>query len=135
MAFVLDNSVVSGWILESETTPYSDGVAILLEKQKALAPPLLRLEYVNVLRTAVRRQCLIAQKAQEMLIRLSRLPIAIDTHPVEASLLLTLALRYDLTTYDAVYIELGLRHQLPIATQDSALAEAAAAAGIGVAQI
>lgn len=44
----------------------------------------------------------------------------------------SLALRYDLTSYDAVYLELVLRLQLPIATQDGALAEAARAAGVGL---
>jgi predicted nucleic acid-binding protein len=45
---------------------------------------------------------------------------------------LSLALRYDLTSYDAAYLELALRLQLPIATQDAALMEAARAAGVGV---
>jgi predicted nucleic acid-binding protein len=46
--------------------------------------------------------------------------------------LLSLALRFQLTSYDAAYLELALRLQLPIATRDDALAEAAWAAGVGV---
>jgi len=46
--------------------------------------------------------------------------------------MLSLALRYDLTSYDAAYLELALRLQLPIVTQDAALTEAARAAGVGV---
>ncbi len=46
--------------------------------------------------------------------------------------ILSLALRYDLSSYDAAYLELALRKQLPIATQDEALREAAWAAGVGV---
>ncbi|MDR0701842.1 MAG: type II toxin-antitoxin system VapC family toxin [Azoarcus sp.] len=135
MAFVLDNSVVSGWILETQATPYSEGIAGLLSEQTAVAPPPLCLEYTNVLRTAVKRRSLIAQTAQEMLVRLAKLPITIDSHPPELSLLFSLALRHDLTAYDAAYLELGLRYQLPMATQDVALAEAAIVAGIGVVQI
>jgi predicted nucleic acid-binding protein len=46
--------------------------------------------------------------------------------------LLSLALRFQLTSYDAAYLELALRLQLPIATRDDALVEAAWAAGVGV---
>lgn len=41
-------------------------------------------------------------------------------------------MRFDLTSYDAAYLELALRLQVPLATRDSALMEAAWAAGIGV---
>jgi predicted nucleic acid-binding protein len=46
--------------------------------------------------------------------------------------LLSLALRFGLTTYDAGHLELALRLQLPIATRDGPLREAALASGVGV---
>jgi predicted nucleic acid-binding protein len=46
--------------------------------------------------------------------------------------LLDLALRHDLTAYDAAYLDVALRRGAPIATQDAALANAARAAGLGV---
>jgi len=133
MAFILDNSVVCGWILENQATDYSAAIAKRLEQERALAPPLLQLEIVNVLRTACKRQIMIASQAQALLAQLSLLPIEINANPPEPGLLLALALRYELTSYDAVYLELALRMQLPIATQDAALAEAARIAGVGVA--
>jgi len=39
---------------------------------------------------------------------------------------------YDLSSHEAVYLELALRKQLPIATRNEALREAAWAAGVGV---
>ena len=132
MPFVLDNSVVCGWILENQATDYSAAVAKRLEQERAFAPPLLRLELVNVLRTACKRQIMIASQAQALLTQLSRLPIEISANPPEPGLLLALALRFDLTSYDAAYLELALRLQQPIATQDAALAEAARSAGVGV---
>jgi predicted nucleic acid-binding protein len=45
---------------------------------------------------------------------------------------LSLALRYDLSSCDAAYLELALRLQMPIATRDDSLSEAAWAAGVGV---
>ena len=41
-------------------------------------------------------------------------------------------MRFQLTSYDAAYLELALRLQLLIATREDALAEAAWAAGVGV---
>lgn len=130
--FVLDNSVVSGWLLESQATPYTDAIARLLQKGRAIAPPLLRLEYTNVLRTACKRQKLIAEQAYEMLAMLAELPIDLDPSHAAPAQLLDLALRHDLSTYDALYLDLALRRGAPIATQDLALANAARAAGVGV---
>jgi len=133
MAFVLDNSVLCGWLLESQATDYSAAIARRLERERAVAPSLLRLELVNVLRTACKRQIMVASQAQEMLAQLSLLPIDINANPPDPALLLALALRHELSAYDAAYLELALRLQLPIATQDATLAAAARIAGVGVA--
>jgi predicted nucleic acid-binding protein len=132
MTFVIDNSVVSGWLLESQASAYSEAIAQRLRTEAAIAPPLLPLEYTNVLRTACKRQKLIAAQAQEMLAMLAELPISIDTTVPSPAQLFDLALRYDLTSYDALYLDLALRRSLPIATQDQALAHAAMVAGVGV---
>jgi hypothetical protein len=42
------------------------------------------------------------------------------------------ALQYGLTSYDAAYLGLAIRLQLPIATNDGALRQAAVSAGVGV---
>ncbi len=63
---------------------------------------------------------------------LTELPIDIDAAPPNPAQIFDLALRYDLTGYDAVYLDLALRRSLPIATQDQALANAAVVAGVGV---
>ena len=52
MAFVLDNSVVSGWYLTGQSTDYSAAIAVRLEQEKALVPALWQLELANVLKTA-----------------------------------------------------------------------------------
>lgn len=131
-AFVIDNSVVSGWLLQNQATAYSDAVATLLQTRRAVAPPLLRLEYTNVLRTACKRQRLSAEQAYEMLAMLGELPIDLDSSVSTGPQLLDLALRHDLTAYDATYLDVALRRGAPIATQDTALANAARAAGLGV---
>lgn len=132
MSFVLDNSVLCAWFIGNQATPYADAVAARLETDRAVAPALLRLEFANVLRTACKRGRLIAQEAQLVVDEVCRLPIDFDLQTPDVPELLSLALRYDLTSYDAAYLALALREQLPIATQDAALAEAAWAAGVGV---
>jgi predicted nucleic acid-binding protein len=134
-SFVLDNSVVCGWLLESQSTPYSEAVAQRLQTSRAMAPALLPLEYTNVLRTACKRQNLVAAQAQHMLALLAQLPIDIDTTAPNPAQVFDLALRHDLTSYDALYLDLALRHSLPIATQDRALANAALAAGVGLVSV
>jgi predicted nucleic acid-binding protein len=133
MPFVLDNSVVCGWLFENQADDYTEAVARRLSSDRAAAPVLWPMELANVLRTACRRGSLTAQHAQGMLEQLALLPIGIDPHPARPGLLLALALRFDLSAYDAAYLELALRLQQPIATRDAALADAARAAGVGTA--
>jgi len=70
--------------------------------------------------------------AREIVDQVALLPIRIDPTPPPPAALLSLALRFQLTSTDAAYLELALRRQLPIATRDDELAEAAWAAGLGV---
>jgi predicted nucleic acid-binding protein len=63
---------------------------------------------------------------------LGALPIAFDRQTAPPREMLALALRFGLSSYDAAYLELALRRQLPIATQDADLQVAAVAAGVGV---
>lgn len=132
MPFVLDNSVVCGWFVGNQKTAYSDAVAARLMDDRAIAPALWQLEFANVLRTLCKRGGLNAQGAREVVDQVEALPIDIDRQTPGPAAILTLALRYDLSSYDAAYLELALRLQLPVATQDAALSEAAWAAGVGV---
>lgn len=43
------------------------------------------------------------------------------------------AMRYKLSSYDAAYLELAMRHGIPLASQDGKLLEAAKAAGVSLA--
>ena len=133
MPFVLDNSVVCGWFLENQATPYSDSLIERLQGDRAAAPSLWELEFTNVLRTACLRQRMTAEAAQRVVARIGSLPIDIDRFPVPAREILALALRFGLSTYDAAYLELALRLQLPLATGDGPLRAAALASGVGVA--
>ena len=133
MAFVLDNSVVCGWFLENQASAYTDAIIERLRDERASVPALWELEFTNVLRTACLRQKMTAEAAQKVVAQIISLPIDIDRHAVPASELLALSLRFGLSSYDAAYLELALRLQLPLATTDGPLRAAALASGVGVA--
>lgn len=135
MPFVLDNSVVTGWYLPEQATAYSELIATRLESDKALVPILWQLELANVLKTACIRGKLDLETARQILDALGKLPIEIDTSPAPGQRqLFELAMRHKLSSYDAAYLELAMRHGLPIATQNLQLKEAAIAAGVDVLQ-
>ncbi len=131
MPFVIDNSVVSGWYLENQASPYSEAIAQRLRDDRAVAPAIWELELSNVLRTACLRQRMTAEKAQQVLAGIAKLPIKVDRVGAPPHELLALALRFGLSTCDAAYLELALRLQLPVATLDAALKDAALASGVG----
>ena len=133
MPFVLDNSVVTGWYMPDQASSYCQAIAARLESDKALVPALWQQELANVLKTACTRGKLTLEAAREILDALGSLPIEIDAGPSPGQRqLFELAMRYKLSSYDAVYLELAMRHGLPIATQDAQLSEAAVAAGVAV---
>lgn len=134
MSFVLDNSVLTGWFVANQADAYGDAIAARLADSQAWAPALLELEFTNVLRTACRRGAMAPGVAREVIDLIAALPIHIDREGVSPARVFSLALRYDLSSYDAAYLELALRRELPVATRDAALAEAAWAAGVGVVQ-
>ncbi len=131
MAFVLDNSVVSGWYLANQASDYTRFVAKRLQADRVWVPPIWELEFTNVLRTACIRGRLNAEQAQTISTQIGTLPIDIDRVSVLRSEVLALALRFSLSSYDAAYLELALRRQLPLATQDEDLKAAAIASGAG----
>jgi predicted nucleic acid-binding protein len=133
MAFDLDNSVVSGWYLSGQSTDYSQAIAARLEEDKALVPALWQLELANVLKTACTKGRLSHAQARQILDTLAQRPIEVDTgaQPGQRPLF-ELAMRFDLSSYDAAYLELAMRHGLPLATQDEQLKIAAVAAGVEV---
>lgn len=96
-----------------------------------MVPALWLYEASNVAGLAVRKGRITEDKATAFLESLGDLPIEIE-NPGRTQMFLSVGLlmaRYSLTAYDASYLELAIRHGLPIATFDKALPRAAAAAG------
>ena len=134
--FVLDNSVTMRWCFESGAHAYADSVLERLEADdgQAFVPIIWRYEVSAVLARAQNTGVLTAQRVAECLQDLQDLNITIDAD--SGSRILTqvhqLAVTHRLTTYDAAYLELALRTDLPLATLDVALLRACKIAGAPV---
>ncbi len=132
MPFVIDNSVVSGWYIKEQATHYTAAILERLKNDTAHTPALWLLELANVARTSVIRGKFMPEQAADAVALMTNLPITVDRTVVSADALLALALRYNISSYDAAYLDLAMRLQLPIAAKDGALRNAAEAAGVGV---
>lgn len=129
MAFVLDASIAAVWALADETSPIADRAAELLKSEFALAPSLWWYEIRNLLVVNERRLRMTVDDTRTFLELLSSYPIRIDLIEDE-ELTLRLARSRQLSFYDAAYLAVAKRHQIPLATLDRALQTAAAAEGI-----
>ncbi|MBI5092603.1 MAG: type II toxin-antitoxin system VapC family toxin [Candidatus Hydrogenedentes bacterium] len=130
--FVLDNSVVMAWCLEDEEMDYADAVLDSLAQGEALVPAVWPLEVGNALLVAERRNRLDEASLTRSLALLDSLPITVEQETPERMLKEILALARDrrLSTYDASYLDLAMRFGLPLATQDTALLNAANDCGV-----
>jgi predicted nucleic acid-binding protein len=132
--FVLDDSMTLSWAFEGESTPFTVAVLRSLEIVQAVVPALWPFEVANVLRTAERRGRMDARAQVAFLERLRMLPIMIEHRPAVwlAQQVLPLARAYQLSAYDAAYLELAIREGLPLATLDDDLRLAARAASVAL---
>ena len=127
-AFVLDASIAIAWLLDDEDIPQANEALAYLETREALVPQIWHLEMRSALLGAERRRRISVDSVDELLRKLVELPVSTDA---ELNLVVALALarRYRLAIYEAVYLELALRADAPLATLDQALENAAVAEG------
>jgi predicted nucleic acid-binding protein len=134
MSLVLDSSATLAWVYGTEITPPIRHVYELVCGGGAWVPVLWKLEVANVLEMGVRRGRHDAAFRTATLADLAQLPIRVDpeTERQAWGATLHLAERHRLTLYDAGYLELALRHGLPLASLDGDLQAAARAEGVMV---
>jgi predicted nucleic acid-binding protein len=121
---VVDASVAGGWLLPDERQPACESAYKHLDTDYALVPRIWWFEIRNLLIMAERRKRLDEQAVAEALSALATLPLRQDDNVDEAALL-RLARQHRLTVYDASYLELAKREDIPLATLDRELARAA----------
>ena len=135
--FVLDNSICMAWSFEDETSTYADAVLDRLAKACAVVPALWPLEVANSLLMGEHRKRATEAETIKWIGILTSLPITIDdaTNAHAWGDTLSLARGHNLTAYDAAYLELAIRRDLPIATLDAKLKAAAEAIGVALYEV
>jgi predicted nucleic acid-binding protein len=134
VSLVLDSSATLAWIYSDETTDAIRRLFDAVGDDGAVVPALWRLEIANSLTVAVRRGRIEANFRRAALTDLALLDIAIDDQTdVHAwGETLRVADFFQLTVYDAAYLELAQRRNLPLATLDGELRAAAKSLGLGL---
>lgn len=124
--FVLDSSVALTWAFEDEQSDAADAVVRSVRPGQVLVPSIWFFETANGLLSAVRRSRITFDEAQEVRALLVRLPVAADfaAHGATFNRTLELVYKFDLSVYDAAYLEVAERVELPLATLDRKLAQA-----------
>lgn len=124
----LDASITVAWVLE-ETNTRALLAQQTVENGQAIVPRLWWFEVRNALIVNERRGRIGELLSARFLSELSRFAIAFDDTTDEKRVM-ALARRHRLTVYDAAYLELALRENVPLATLDAPLAAAARAEGV-----
>ncbi len=130
--FVLDTSVTLTWALKDENNLYADSVLDALLTMQAMVPVIWTLEVANVLLVSERRGRLTNAMTENFLGLLRKLPITVETTSAGAisDHLIDIGRTYSITSYDAGYLELGLRENLPIASLDARMQSVMATVGV-----
>jgi len=131
--FVLDASVALCWCFEGQSTEYAEALAERLARgDEARVPGIWPLEMVNSLAMAERRKMLKPAQTDGFLERMNGLRIHLDSAEIERIFtnVMAVARQYRLSAYDATYLELAMREELPLATMDRQLRAAAGIAGV-----
>lgn len=127
-AFVVDASIAIAWVHPAQSTARS--VALLeavRDGARVKAPALWSLETANALLVLTRRGKLTQAERRTALAALSGLAVELDheTASLAYDKVSDLALKHGLSVYDAAYLELAARSELPLASADIAMRRAA----------
>lgn len=123
MRYVIDASMAAAWLLPEQHSDAVEGLIAQVTGELPV-PSLFWHETRNVLLMAERRGRIAEGEAGVAMMRLRRLPLT-DAGPGQDKKVLALAAEEHLTAYDVAYLELALDSQLPLATLDRKLANAA----------
>ena len=127
---VLDCSYALALVMPDEVRPASVSTVI---RERLAAPFIWPVEIANAMRNAVRRRRVLSHEVTSLCAEVDELEVEVVApwHDV-ARRYFEVALTHDLTTYDAMYLELAQMRHGALATRDAVLAEAARRVGIRV---
>jgi predicted nucleic acid-binding protein len=131
-SLVVDCSVAMAWLFSDEATPQTVKLLERLASETALVPGWWFLEVANVLALAERKGRISTAQSVDFISELSKLDIRSEADSAERAFdyLLPLCRTHQLTSYDAMYLDLAVRTGLPLATLDEPLRKAAKKMGV-----
>lgn len=130
--FVIDASIVLAWCFPDENSPLAEHVAERFKLgETALATTFWPHEVLNALLVGEKRKRISRALIRNFLEDLSTLPVVLEQVPAKEVFerIESLSRKYDLTTYDAAYLDLAVEKALPLATLDEHLIQACRKAG------
>ena len=113
-----------------DTHPYADSILQVITGE-AFVPVIWRYEVSAVLARSQKDRSIAQAKVDAFLALLQSLPITLDSESADRifSDVHRIATAYGLTSYDAAYLELAIRRNLPLATLDDKLIKTCKAIG------
>ncbi len=129
---VIDASVALAWCFPDEASDYADSVLLALEETRVLVPAIWSVEISNALLVGERRKRIRQPEVLRFMELLKGLSVVEErlSFPETLNNILPLARAYGLSAYDAAYLDIAVRHEVPLATLDAPLQKAAHASGI-----
>ena len=133
--FVVDASAALAWCFEDEASGWTDGLLERLRQgDQVVVPAHWPTEILNGLLVASRRKRIKPDQPALFWDELAHLPI--ETEPAlavsQAKTVLAPSEKHGLTVYDAAYLELAQRRNLPLGTLDTELRKAAQREGVAL---
>lgn len=130
--FVLDCFVTMTWLFQEEATAETLALRDGLVQNNCYVPSIWPLEVNNVLWVSTRNKKITDLQAERFKYLLKSLPIEIDLKASDMinDVIFELSKKYNISCYDAAYLELSLREKLPLATLDKGLSKASKNTGI-----
>jgi predicted nucleic acid-binding protein len=131
-SFVLDSSIALTWCFKDEETAETRRVLDLAIFSHIYVPAHWHFEMINILGLGLRRKRISEADLTVAIERMAGLGLTVENHvwPGDAKSILALMKLHNLTGYDAAYLELAIRKQLPLATLDKDLSRAARTEGL-----
>jgi len=135
LIYVFDASFVAALIIPDENNPAVDKIyANIKNEEEKLAPLLLWYEIANIFKNILRRKRFTFDEVLTFFPSLTALSITCDfeTGPTYTEKILRLCNDYNISSYDAAYLELAKRKKAVLCTLDKNLTTAAEKHGVTV---
>lgn len=131
---VVDASTTLAWCFPDEASDYADDVLVSLAGKTIFVPAVWCLEVANAILVGERRKRLSPSDVVRFMSLLDGLSVVEDVQPLSEHLrnVLPLAKKYELSAYDAAYLELAIRRRSALAAFDGKLRRAAQKAGVKI---